>query len=662
MTIAAEPIAAEPAAAEPGAGGADAAVVSGRGAVARLARQTIADLGPFPGRAGQMWRIALLCAIVAAVAALYKTPEPAISCYLIIFLMKRDAAETIGTALGLIVLASVAVFLVILLAAVTIESAFLRVLTIALVSFFFLFLQGASKLGETGGVIALVIAFCLSLVGDAPAGEVVTRGMLYAWQMAAMPMALMVVFLLVLGTSPVALLRGGLRRRLSACAAALAGDGDPAPRALDELVAEGNAAPLKTLGLVRLFHVLPFAGTRQIARDIAASYSLLFATRALAGSADAATRAALAGHIRQCIAALDGDAAMPALPPAALAGAPADGGPVAEAWRALAVLAGAEPPPAAPGPKDSFFLPDAFTNPDYQHFALKATAAAVICYVIYTGLDWSGIHTAMITCYIVSLGTTGETVHKLCLRIGGCLVGATMGTLAVVFVMPHLDTVGGLMVLVFLGCLPGAWIASGSDRIAYAGVQVALAFLLCVLEGAGPTTSLDAGRDRIIGILLGNAVVFLIFTNIWTVSVEQAIRSRLSGALGLLAALARMAPAERRAAVPTLAAAEERLQGMEEALFLAPFEPARVRPDEAVLARLEAARREASRLGQALYFAGDDLGDTAGQLDRLSQAVSGGTAAEPQAREPASAQAPDAGGEVGLHLGRLRATLAEGPV
>jgi len=71
--------------------------------------------------------------------------------------------------------------------------------------------------------------------------------------------------------------------------------------------------------------------------------------------------------------------------------------------------------PAKPG----FFLPDAFTNPDHVYYALKTTAAAMLCYAIYSLFDWPGIHTCFITCYIVSLGTTAETIEKFTLRILG---------------------------------------------------------------------------------------------------------------------------------------------------------------------------------------------------------------------------------------------------
>src|SRR5258706_5273137 len=134
------------------------------------------------------------------------------------------------------------------------------------------------------------------------------------------------------------------------------------------------------------------------------------------------------------------------------------------------------PPPSPEKAKGGFCLRDAFTKPEHVHYALKTTGAAMLCYATYTLLDWPGIHTSLITCYIVSLGTTGETVEKLTLRILGCLLGAAAGIAAIVFLMPNFTSIGALMAVGFVATLASGWVAGGSPRIAYAGFQIAFSF------------------------------------------------------------------------------------------------------------------------------------------------------------------------------------------
>ena len=110
-----------------------------------IARQTRSDLMPFPGRLAMTWRIALLCALVAGVAMLYKVPESAIGCYLIIFLARPNGAECVGQAIGLIILASVVVLAMAPLVQATADSPLLRIVTIAALSFAFVFLGAASQ-------------------------------------------------------------------------------------------------------------------------------------------------------------------------------------------------------------------------------------------------------------------------------------------------------------------------------------------------------------------------------------------------------------------------------------------------------------------------------------------------------------------------------------
>ncbi|MBR0648307.1 FUSC family protein [Roseomonas terrae] len=586
--------------------------------------QARADLLPFPGRAALTWRIALLCALVAAASMLYEIPEAAISCYLIIFLMKPDSVQNIGTALGLIVLVTIVVICVVPLIGATIESPGLRMLAIAAVSFAFLFIGAASQLGEIGGVIALVIAFVLTLVSMAPAGDAVSYALRYAWYLAAMPMALMAVFNLLLGLSPVRLLRETLRQRLATAAKAIASGAPGRDEPLGIMLRADQAALAQQASFVSMLALVGKPAAAQITRDVRAGYRLMLAAAALPDDLAAPCRDRLVAAIHAAIGAID----MGQTPPLP-ASAPDEAGTAErEILAALGILAGAAEGETVPAPKPPFFASDALSNSDYQRFALKTTAAAVICYVIYAGLDWQGIHTAMITCYVAALGTTGETVHKLGLRILGCLIGAAMGMAAVLFVVPQLETIGGLMALVFAGVLVGAWVSTGNERIAYGGVQIALAFLLTLLQGFGPGTSLDSGWDRIVGILLGNLVVYLIFTRIWPVSVEGAARAHLQVALAALARLAALAPERRAGGVPDAALACLEAGKAEDLLDLMPYEPTAIRTPAATQAALRAVSAEIAVLAREIYVSRAPLRDAATRIDGLAARIGGRHAGE----------------------------------
>jgi multidrug resistance protein MdtO len=143
----------------------------------------------------------------------------------------------------------------------------------------------------------------------------------------------------------------------------------------------------------------------------------------------------------------------------------------------------------------------------------------------------------VITAFFVSLGTVGDTLHKATLRFVGCLIGAGLGLGAILLLMPRMTDLGDLFLLLAPVTLLAAWVGYGSERISYAGWQIGLAFYLVVLQGYGPTISMYTARDRTIGILFGNIVVFVIFTTIWPVSVANVVRTHLARALDQLAVL-----------------------------------------------------------------------------------------------------------------------------
>src|SRR4051794_34605205 len=180
---------------------------------------------------------------------------------------------------------------------------------------------------------------------------------------------------------------------------------------------------------------------------------------------------------------------------------------------------------------------DAFTNPAHVRFALKVTFAAMFCYIIYSAIDWSGIHTAFITCTFIALESTEATLYKGTLRIVGCVIGGALALFSIVFLMPHMETIASLVVLVACASAIAGWVATGSERISYAGLQIAFAFFYSVFQGYAPDTDLDNVRNRVAGILFGLIVTGLVFKYIWPERTIDRLRDALRAALRQLARL-----------------------------------------------------------------------------------------------------------------------------
>jgi multidrug resistance protein MdtO len=190
-----------------------------------------------------------------------------------------------------------------------------------------------------------------------------------------------------------------------------------------------------------------------------------------------------------------------------------------------------------PRAKKSLLVADAFTNPRHAQFALKVTLAGMIGYFFYTASDYFGIHTVFYTPLIIALGSTGATMHKGVLRVAGCLIGGALGMICTIWVIPRFETLGMYLLIVF--CVHGlaAWVAFGSERISYMGLQIALAFDLGVLTDYGPSTQIDPIRDRFIGIVLGILIISTVFSLVWPEDANSIARQKLAASLLVIARL-----------------------------------------------------------------------------------------------------------------------------
>jgi multidrug resistance protein MdtO len=179
---------------------------------------------------------------------------------------------------------------------------------------------------------------------------------------------------------------------------------------------------------------------------------------------------------------------------------------------------------------------------DREHlkFGLRGCTAASLCYMIYSALSWPEISTSVTTCYLTALTTIGASRQKQVLRIGGAVIGGLLiGMGAQILILPHIDSISGFTVLFIAVTSAAAWVATSSPRLSYLGAQGAFAFFLINLSEFKEQTSLVVARDRVVGILLGLLVMWLLFDELWSAPARFEMKKTLVAVLRSLAQLAR---------------------------------------------------------------------------------------------------------------------------
>ncbi len=205
--------------------------------------------------------------------------------------------------------------------------------------------------------------------------------------------------------------------------------------------------------------------------------------------------------------------------------------------RALSVFA---PQPSSDDPSPPFLVRDAFTNVAHIQFALKGCLTASLCYIIYNGVDWPGISTAVTTCFLTALSTVGSSRQKQVLRISGAVVGGFLiGMGAQVFVLPYLDSIAGFTILFVVVTAFASWFMTSSPRLSYFGVQIAVAFCLIHLNSFAIEPSLSIARDRVVGILFGLIMMWFVFDQLWVASAVSDMNRAFLSAVRLLAQFVR---------------------------------------------------------------------------------------------------------------------------
>jgi multidrug resistance protein MdtO len=514
----------------------------------QMLQQLRTELAPKPGRLENVLRITTLSVILVILLETFQTPLPAYSAYILFFISKEEAASTIFTGLIAALSITLSVFITIAIYMISADEPGLRLPLMAIIIFAGMFVSRTSPYGPLAFLTGFLVTIALTMVDLIPpldplhsSGDQLTRNVLWLWVVVMLPVAVVVVGNIFTGRNPADLFDQGIKERMEIAARLLT-------ERSDEYFEPKTSELLQYLKIPAIF-----GNTLQ--RNKRANEALLAQTGRLLvlinewvelyHSQQLVEAASKCGSMLKVLAQAMNSKDLPALPKLTL---PAYEGDTVEERKAFLLLAtmieivkklpklllSRSMPAQAQKTQLNLLFPDAFTNPDYLRYALKTTLAIFIAYITYNMLNWPGIRTCMITCFFVSLGTFGETVQKMALRMIGALIGGGLGLGTIIFIMPYLTTIAGLSLVIAVVSFFAAWVATSSERLSYAGLQIALAFFLCVLVGYGPTIDLTEARDRVVGVLLGNLIIFLVYTLIWPTTVVKQIKLSLAAALSKL--------------------------------------------------------------------------------------------------------------------------------
>ncbi|HXJ82740.1 MAG TPA: hypothetical protein VMS64_29135, partial [Candidatus Methylomirabilis sp.] len=374
------------------------------------------ELVPTPGRLGATVRLTLACTAATVPIMIHHIPHGLVVMIVMYLITKEDTTATLlGSVLGLVGV-TLGFALALLAWQIALPTAW-RLAFVFLFAAMGLYLTRFLVIGALGTTFGLPAAMAMVLpdIFPVPDPEGMTEFVLWLWWCVALGLGvnLGVQFLLSPG-DPLVLLRRSLIERLRAVGEvlrSLGGRGAPRPRSsgspLASFTVAGAAEMLTLLKMAGLRH----AWARQHRPELGALISLIDALVTAAAALEAAgpttldedTRARLEGVAIACEGMAGGlartseawpahsggvDASFAARPPVvpALAAMEHVLGEISVAMSRLR-RSGSEPSMPQPAEKASLLAPDAFSNPEYVHFAVRGGLACLICTVLFVGFD-----------------------------------------------------------------------------------------------------------------------------------------------------------------------------------------------------------------------------------------------------------------------------------
>jgi uncharacterized membrane protein YccC len=178
------------------------------------------------------------------------------------------------------------------------------------------------------------------------------------------------------------------------------------------------------------------------------------------------------------------------------------------------------PIPALPG----FVSLSGVNRPALLH-ALRSGITVMLIPLVWVGLDLPSLPQMAVTAAAIMAvqpprGFLDHTpfVTRALQRLLGCLIGGAVGLLVLALslteFLPWLFALG-------IGVFVCTQIQAGTRAVGYVGTQAAVVYIMTLVQGSGPPTSIYPGIDRLVGIAGGLGILLLVSLVLWPVRNSQ---------------------------------------------------------------------------------------------------------------------------------------------
>ena len=161
-----------------------------------------------------------------------------------------------------------------------------------------------------------------------------------------------------------------------------------------------------------------------------------------------------------------------------------------------------------------------------MRYSAKLGIATTLAFVVGVASHRSDLSVIVWTALIAGLPTYGATLRKMILRIVGGVIGGLLALPVMMVVSPNFSSLGSYLAAFFVVLFICAYVSLSSGRLAYAGQQGGLSFVIAYAS-LSPNANFYEPLWRVWGIFLGLIIVTLVFLLVAPEYAGKAIVPRL---------------------------------------------------------------------------------------------------------------------------------------